>query len=142
MLKIAIVDGMGGGLGNQLVSQLRHEFSDKEIEITALGTNSTATTAMMKAGAHRGATGENAIRVNLIGMDCVMGPLGIIIPDALMGEVTASIAQIIASATCRKILLPINQPHVELIGFENRPLGYVIRDALTRIRELLAATKQ
>lgn len=137
MLKIAVVDGMGGGLGSQMVSQLRHEFGDKEIVITALGTNSTATSAMIKAGAHRGATGENAIRVNLKGMDCVLGPLGIIIPDALMGEITASIAQIIASADCKKILLPINQPHVEIIGLENRPLGNVIKDTITRVRELV-----
>ena len=135
MLKIAVVDGMGGGIGSQLISQLRQEL-ENELEIIALGTNSTATTIMIKSGANRGATGENAIRVNLKNVDCVIGPIGIIIPDALMGEITKDIAQEIMSQNCRKILLPIHQLHIELIGLENRPLNQVIKDAVLHIRKI------
>lgn len=136
MLKIAIVDGMGGGIGSQLIVQLRQELGS-QVEIIALGTNSTATTMMMKSGADRGATGENAIRVNLQNVDYVMGPIGIIIPDALMGEITANIAQEIVLQNCHKILLPIHQSHIELIGLENRPLNSVIKDSVGKIKKIL-----
>lgn len=135
MLKVAVVDGMGGGIGSQLVVQLRQDFG-QELDIVALGTNSTATAAMVKAGANRGATGENAIRVCLLHVNCLLGPIGIVIPDALMGEITSAIAQTIVSSPCRKILLPVNQPHIELVGLENRPLNQIIREASGRIRDL------
>lgn len=136
MLRIALVDGMGGGIGSQLVSQIKHTFAER-VDIIALGTNSTATTAMIKAGASRGATGENAMRVNLRDVDVILGPLGIIVPNALMGEITPEMAHLIVSMPGRKILLPINQPHVELIGFENRPLNAVIKDTIARLEEIL-----
>lgn len=136
VFRIAVVDGMGGGIGTQLISLVKQELTE-EVEIIALGTNSTATTAMLKAGAHRGATGENAIRVNLQEVDVVIGPLGIIITDALMGEISANIAHTIATVPCRKFLLPISQSHVELIGIENRPLSHVLKDAVQKLREVV-----
>lgn len=136
MLKIAVIDGMGGGIGSQLVVQLRQDLG-QEPDILALGTNSTATTAMVKAGANRGATGENAIRVGLNQVDCLIGPIGIVIPDALMGEINATIARTIVSSPCRKILLPVNQPHIELLGLENKPLNHMIREAAGRIGDML-----
>lgn len=132
---------MGGGIGCQLTSQLTQKFPN-EIEIIALGTNSTATTAMIKAGAHKGATGENAIRVNIQKVDCILGPIGIIIPDALMGEITTEIVRIIITASCRKILLPMSQFHVELIGIENRPLNAVIKDTLNHIGNIITENKK
>ncbi|NLT94753.1 MAG: DUF3842 family protein [Clostridia bacterium] len=133
-MRIVVIDGMGGGMGAQLVQGLVKELGD-EAEIWALGTNSIATAAMVKAGASRGATGENAIRVSTKGAQIVMGPLGIIIPNALMGEITPQIAEIISSLNCRKILLPVNQPHIELVGFENRPLNDLIKDAIKKVKE-------
>ena len=103
----------------------------------ALGTNSTATTAMVRAGAQRGATGVNAIRVTLKQMDCVLGPMGLIVPDAMMGEITPEIAHVIVSSESRKILLPVHQQHVEILGVENRPLNTLIKDAVQRIKQLL-----
>src|SRR5690554_3279171 len=120
-MRIVVIDGMGGGMGAQLVQGLVKELSG-HTEIWALGTNAIATAAMVKAGATKGATGENAIKVSTKDAEIVMGPLGIIIPNALMGEITPEIAEIVSSLSCRKILLPVNQPHMELVGFENRPL--------------------
>jgi len=133
--KIAIIDGMGGGIGAQLIAQMKQELTE-QVEIIALGTNSQATLAMLKAGAQRGATGENAIRVNIREADCIAGPLGIIIADALMGEITPVIAQLIAQAACPKILLPVNQSHVEIVGLESRPLNQVIKEAVGKIKDL------
>lgn len=140
MIKIAVVDGMGGGIGSQLISQLKEEFRDKA-EIIALGTNSTATASMLKSGADKGATGENAIRVNTSKADIVVGPLGIVLPDSLMGEITEAIAYSILSSPCRKLLLPISQNHVEIVGLESRPVSQIIKDAVIRLKELIYTEK-
>ncbi|MDK2822485.1 MAG: hypothetical protein PWQ67_872 [Clostridia bacterium] len=133
-MRIAVIDGMGGGMGAQIVQGIVKEFGGN-VEIWALGTNAIATAAMVKAGAKKGATGENAIRISTRDVDIVMGPLGIIVPNALMGEITPSLAEIIASLSCRKILLPVHQPHVELVGFENRPLNELIKEAIKLVKE-------
>lgn len=134
MIRIVVVDGMGGGIGSQLINQLRYELKN-QVEIIALGTNSTATAAMLKSGADVGATGENAIRVNTAVADYVLGPLGIILPDALMGEITQNIAYSILSSSAKKLLLPISQKHVEIVGLENRPINIIIRDAVKCIKQ-------
>ncbi|MDU2064138.1 MAG: DUF3842 family protein [Sporomusaceae bacterium] len=129
---IAIIDGMGGGLGVQLVTQLKnHKLSD--VEIIALGTNALATNNMVKAGAQRGATGENAIAVSVKRADIVAGPIGIVIADALMGEITPRIAAAVAAVDARKILVPVNQNHFEIAGLETRPMTYWIKEAANRI---------
>lgn len=133
-MRIVVIDGMGGGMGAQLVQGLIKDLGEKA-EVWALGTNAVATAAMVKAGASKGATGENAIRVSAQGAQIVMGPLGIIVPNALMGEITPEIAEIISSLSCRKILLPVNQPHVELVGFESRPLNELIKEAIKLVRQ-------
>jgi S1-C subfamily serine protease len=132
-MRIVVIDGMGGGMGAQLVQGLVKELSG-QAEIWALGTNAIATAAMVKAGASKGATGENAIKVSTQNAHIVMGPLGIIIPNALMGEITPEIAETISMLSCRKILLPVNQPHVELVGFENRPLNELIKEAIGKVK--------
>lgn len=134
MKKIAVVDGMGGGIGSQLITQLRYELKN-QVEIIALGTNSTATSSMLRSGADMGATGENAIRVNTAKADYILGPLGIILPDALMGEITQQIACNILSSPGKKILLPISQKHVEIVGLENRPINTIVKDAVKCIKE-------
>ena len=126
---IGVIDGMGGGMGAQIIQGLVPHLP-KEAKVWALGTNAIATAAMVKAGAHKGASGENVIRVSIKEVDIVVGPLGIIVPNAMMGEITPVIAEIIASAKCRKVLLPVNQSHVELVGFINRPLNELIKEAV------------
>ncbi|MDA8216762.1 MAG: DUF3842 family protein [Dehalococcoidales bacterium] len=133
---IAVIDGMGGGIGAQIVHQLRQELS-LDVEIIALGTSAIATEKMMRARASRGASGENAIRVSISLADVVLGPIGVVIPDSMMGEVTVGIAQSVASARGLKLLLPICQPHLEIVGIESRPLTKQISAAIQIIRERL-----
>lgn len=126
---IAVIDGMGGGMGANIVQGLLPHLP-QGAKIWALGTNAIATAAMVKAGAHKGASGENVIKVSIENADIVIGPLGIIVPNAMMGEITPLIAEIVASAKCRKILLPVSQPHVELVGFISKPLNELIKEAI------------
>jgi len=126
---------MGGGLGVQLVTQLKNQLISK-IEIIALGTNALATNSMVKAGAHRGATGENAIAVSVGRSDIIVGPIGIVIPNALMGEITPRIAEAVAGADARKILVPVNQNHFEIAGLDSKPMAFLIKEAVNRIAAL------
>ena len=137
-MTIAVIDGMGGGIGAQIVTQLRQELS-LEVEILALGTNAVATEKMMKARANRGASGENAIRVSIGRADFILAPIGVVIPNSMMGEVTPGIAEAIASAPGRKLLLPINQPHFEIVGIEWKALTKQISAAISVIRQALEA---
>ncbi len=130
---VTVIDGLGGGIGVQLISQLRQHHRD--LEIIALGTNAVATANMVKAGATRGATGENAIRVNVACAEIIVGPLGIIIADALMGEVTRETAYHVSVSPARKLLLPVNQHHVELVGVESKPLGQLIKETIELIAQ-------
>ncbi len=134
---IAVIDGMGGGIGAQIVSLLRKELP-LEVEILALGTNAVATDKMMKAHANRGASGENAIRVSVREADVILAPIGTVVPNSLMGEVTPGIAEAVASAPGRKLLLPINQPHFEIVGIEWKALNKQIMAAIEMVREALA----
>jgi 4-hydroxy-L-threonine phosphate dehydrogenase PdxA len=132
MVKIAVVDGQGGGIGNLIVKRLREEFREK-VDIIALGTNAAATTAMMKARANKGATGENAIVWNSERVDLIVGPLSIALPDAMLGEVTAKMASAVVSSRARTILLPLNQEGIEIAGVEKEPLPHVIEKIITMI---------
>ncbi len=132
---VAVIDGLGGGIGSQLVSQLKAVLLPGS-EVIALGTNSAATEAMIRAGANRGATGENAIRVMVAQADVILGPLGIIIPDAMMGEITVAMAEAVVASPAKKLLLPVTQPHVVLVGITSQPLGGLIRIAVQRLTEI------
>jgi hypothetical protein len=138
---IAVIDGMGGGIGAQIVSQLRQELS-VEVEILALGTNAIATDKMMRAKASRGATGENAIRVSVNLADAILAPIGVVIPNSMMGEITPGIAEAVAGARGYKLLLAINQPHFEFVGVEARPLTKQISAAIGVIRERMGSPRQ
>src|SRR5512144_2113790 len=127
MLRVAVIDGQGGGIGNLIVKRLREEFKDS-VEIIALGTNAAATTAMMKSRANKGATGENAIVWNSGRVDVITGPLSIALPDAMLGEVTAKMASAVVSSKARTILLPLNQEEVEIAGGNKEPLRQLIED--------------
>lgn len=133
---IAVVDGMGGGMGVQLVASLTAQLGTKA-EVIVLGTNALATNNMVRAGAARGATGENAVMVSLRKADIVVGPIGIVIANAMMGEITPKIAEAVASSDARKVLLPVSQNHFEIVGFESRPMVMVIKEAVSRVVEIV-----
>jgi hypothetical protein len=141
---IAVVDGMGGSIGTQIVLGLRQALPE-ETEIMALGTNAIATGSMMKSKATRGATGENAIAFSITEADVIMGSLSIVVPNSMMGEVTPRIATAVASARGRKILLPISNPPLEILGISRKPLQHLIKEAIALVCEqygLPAATEE
>jgi len=134
MLKVAVIDGQGGGIGSLIVKRLREEFGEA-IEIIALGTNAAATTAMMKSRANKGATGENAIVWNAARVDLITGPLSIAFPDAMLGEVTARMASAVVSSTAKVMLLPMNQEGIEIAGVQREPLPHLIEALINRLKE-------
>ena len=136
-MNIAVVDGMGGGIGSQIISLLRQDLPS-DVKIYALGTNSAATSNMMKEKANKGATGENSIAFVVNKVDIIVGSLGIIIPNSMLGEITPGIAKAIASCDAKKILIPIiDNEEIILLGMEKKPLFLAIKDAIERIKELL-----
>lgn len=134
---IAVVDGMGGGIGSQIIALLRQDLPS-HIKIYALGTNSAATSNMMKEKANKGATGENAIAFVANKVDLIVGSIGIVIPNSMLGEITPKIAESIASCEAKKILIPIvDNEELILLGIEKKPLFLAIKDAIEKIKELL-----
>lgn len=131
---VGVIDGMGGGIGEQIVTQLRQELPT-DIEIIALGTNAIATQKMMQARASRGGSGENAICVCIDLADFILAPIGVVIPNSMMGEITPTIATAVAGARGRKLLLPINQPHFEIVGIEWKALTKQISAAIEIINQ-------
>lgn len=134
MKKIAVIDGQGGGIGSLIIKRLKEEFGES-FEIIALGTNSSATTSMMKARANKGATGENAIILNVKKVDIIVGPLSIILSNGFLGELSPTIAEAISSAPAKKMLIPLNQEGVEILGVSKEPLPHLIDYLINRIKE-------
>lgn len=123
--KICVIDGQGGGIGSAIIKQLKDTFQE-EVEIIALGTNAIATAQMLKSRANRGASGENAIvRTSQI-VDIIIGPIGIVLAHAMMGEVTPQMAAAIAGSPARKYLLPLTQENIEIVGSIQEPLPHLI----------------
>ena len=135
MFKIIVVDGHGGGIGSLIVKKLRDEFGDT-IEILALGTNASATAAMMKSRANKGATGENAIIWNANRADIIIGPLSIVLPNAMLGELSPKIAEAIVASNAKKILLPLNQEGIDMIGLEKEPLPHMIEKIIEAVKRM------
>lgn len=127
------MDGQGGGIGRAIIKRLRDTFGE-EMEILALGTNSVATSQMMKAGANRGATGENAIITTAPRADIIIGPLSIIMANSMMGEVSVGMSQAISSSKALKILIPLTQEWVQIVGVSDEPLPHLIDQAIEIIR--------
>lgn len=134
-MKIAVIDGMGGSIGHQIILELRRNLPE-ETEIIALGANAIATGNMMKARANRGATGENAVEVCITEADVVMGSISILIPNSMMGELTPGMATAVASASGRKILLPLTHPRIEIMGTSETPLPKLIEQAVELVKEM------
>ena len=132
--EIVVIDGQGGGLGKQLVSELRKSCPD--LRITAVGTNSLATLAMRKAGADQCATGENAVLVAARRADLILGPIGIVIADALLGEITAPMAVAIGQSSAQKILIRVNQCGNHIVGVVDPAYGRLVAEAVAAVRRM------
>ena len=133
-MRVLVIDGQGGGLGRQLVAVISAACPD--VELTAVGTNSLAASAMLKAGAARAATGENAVLVNARRADVIVGPLGIVIADALLGEITPAMAAAVGQADAKRILIPVNHCDNYVVGIADVPVGALVQSAAQKVRAL------
>ncbi|MEN8781222.1 MAG: DUF3842 family protein [Desulfobacterales bacterium] len=129
MKKIGVIDGQGGGIGSAIIKKIK-ELYGETVEVVALGTNAIATAQMLKAGANRGASGENAIVQTTKSVDVILGPLGIIIAHAMMGEVTPGIAEGVAGSPTAKLLLPLTQENVTIVGVARLPMPHLIEELI------------
>lgn len=129
MKKICVIDGQGGGIGSTVIRKIRDQLGDS-VEILALGTNAIATAQMLKARANRGASGENAIMRTTQEVDIIIGPLGIVLAHAMMGEVTPQIATAVSASRAKKILLPLSQENVEIVGVAASPLPHLVEELI------------
>ncbi len=130
MKKIGVIDGQGGGIGSAIIKKIK-ELYGETVDVVALGTNAIATAQMLKAGANRGASGENAIVQTTKSVDVILGPLGIIIAHAMMGEVTPGIAEGVAGSPAAKFLLPLTQENVTIVGVARLPLPHLIEELIS-----------
>ncbi len=133
-MNILIIDAQGGGIGRQLVAAVKEALP--QARLTAVGTNTLATSAMLKAGADAAATGENAVVVNCQKADVIVGPIGIVIADSLLGEVTPAMACAVAQSRAKRILIPINHCDNIVVGVSNLNTGKLIQDAMEELRKI------
>ena len=133
-MKILVIDGQGGGLGRQLVAALSAQCP--QAQLTAVGTNSLAANAMLKAGAQRTATGENAVVVNSRHADIIVGPLGIVIADALLGEITPAMANAVCQSGAKRVLIPVNHCDNYIVGVPEQPVSQLVAAAVQKVKDL------
>ena len=133
-MRILVIDGQGGNLGRQLTKRLRECVP--EADITAVGTNSIATENMLRGGANRAATGENAVIVNARRAEVIVGPLGIVIADALLGEVTPAMAQAVGQSGAIRVLIPMNRCETLVAGVAQKSTGELIDDCVQKLLTL------
>lgn len=133
-MNVLVIDAQGGGIGRQLVSVIKESIP--EAEVTAVGTNSAATSVMLRAGADQAATGENAVVVNSRKADAIVGPIGIVIADSLYGEVTPVMAKAVAQSDARRILIPINHCDNIVVGVSDLNIGTLIRGVVSELEKL------
>ncbi|CUN94594.1 Domain of uncharacterised function (DUF3842) [Faecalibacterium prausnitzii] len=131
---VLVIDGQGGGLGRQLVAAIAAVCP--EAELTAVGTNSLAANAMLKAGAARAATGENAVVVNCRHADVIVGPIGIVIADALLGEITPAMAAAVCQSSAKRVLVPINHCENYVVGVPEQPVSQLVSAAAQKVKAL------
>ena len=135
LMKITIIDGQGGRMGKAVIEQLKKVHPD--LELYAIGTNSIATSAMLKAGADFGATGENPCIVNAQDSDIIIGPVGIVFANALLGEITPAIAAAVGASKAYKILIPVNRCNHYIAGCSDGSLGEYIRMVCEKVETML-----
>ena len=134
-MKILIIDAQGGGLGKQLITNIKKDFQGAFI--TAVGTNSIATAAMLKAGADEAATGENSVITACRSADIIIGPIGIVIADAMIGEITAEMAAAVARSNAKRILIPFSNCDNYIAGVADQSTGRLITDAIKQLKSLM-----
>lgn len=134
-MNILIIDGQGGQMGAQLIKTILARFID--INITAVGTNATATASMIKAGAKQAATGENPVVVACRKADVIIGPIGIVIADSMHGEITPAMAIAVGQADATRILLPINKCDNLVAGVSDTTMTAIIDDAIGKVKAIL-----
>ena len=133
-MNVLVIDGQGGGLGRQLVAALSAQCPD--VRLVAVGTNSVAAQAMHKAGAQRAATGENAVVVNCRSADIIVGPIGIVIADALLGEITPAMAAAVCQSGAKRVLIPVNHCDNYIVGVPEQPIGDLVTAAVQKVTDL------
>lgn len=135
-MKIIVIDGQGGRMGSLIIEKIK--ASGITEPVIAIGTNSLATSSMLKAGADRAATGENPVIVNCRDANVIIGPIGIIAADSLLGEITPAMANAVASCAAYKILIPMSRCNHYIAGIKDVPLSELINNAVSRLKEELA----
>ncbi len=136
MKTVLVIDGQGGGFGKALIEALRKR--EVEARIMAVGTNSMATSAMMRAGADAGATGTNPVRVNCRRADVIAGPMGIVLANSMMGEFTPEMAAAVAESDAARVLVPVTKCSTYVAGVAQKPLAQYIEDAAAIVADLVA----
>lgn len=134
-MKILVIDGQGGNIGRQLAKMITDSFPDQEL--ITIGTNSLATSNMLKSGATKAATGENAVIVNSRDADVIIGPLGIVLADALLGEVTPRMAESIGSSSAKKILIPMSKCETLIAGVRFQSMTDLLEDAIAKLSGII-----
>lgn len=140
MVRVCVIDGQGGGIGSAVIKKLK-ELYGETIEIVALGTNAIATSQMLKAKANRGASGENAIVQTTKNVDIIIGTVGILMAHSMMGEVTPRMAEAVASSAAKKIIIPISQENIEIVGISSMPLPHLIDELIQKNLKLFVEGK-
>ena len=134
-MEVLVIDAQGGGIGRQVVASLKKAYP--QLTVTAAGTNAMATAAMLKAGADAGATGENAVIVGCRRADVIVGPVGIVIADALLGEITPAMALAVGQSRAKRLLIPVNHCDNTVVGVADLNMGRLIQEAAARVGALL-----
>ena len=137
MKRICVIDGQGGGIGATLIKYIKETYGES-VELIGLGTNAIASAQMLKAGANRCASGENAIVQTVTTADLIAGPVSITWPNAMLGEVTPKMAEAVMTCPVTKVLLPLSQEPVVLVGLVSEPLPHLVQRAVKeKIKEVL-----
>ena len=139
-MKVMVIDGQGGGLGRQLVAAIKARLP--QVTVLAVGTNSAATTAMLRAGADQAATGENAVAVGSRSADAIVGPVGIVIADAMLGEITPQMAVDVGQSQAGRVLIPVSQCDNIVAGAQGQPMAKLVQSAVDALEQLGACPQQ
>ena len=137
-MNVLVIDAQGGGIGRQVVAAIRENIP--ALSVTAVGTNTIATTAMLKAGADHGATGENAVIVGARQADVIIGPIGIIVADSMFGEVTPDMAKAVGQSSARRILIPVNHCDNIVVGVQTFGIRELVGEVIAELRKITAAS--
>ena len=138
-MRVLIIDGQGGGLGRQLVTAVKERYP--QTEVLAVGTNSLATGAMLRAGADQAATGENSVVVASGRVDVIMGPVGIVIADSMLGEITPRMAVAVGQSSAKRILIPVNLCDNIVVGVSDASMGKNVQNAIEALARFTQAIK-